>query len=97
MWKIATFMAAAATIAILGLLIFFLEKTKPGEEGVLMATWFRLCDWLLPNSRPASSRQNEIATTLPPRVEVCPMPAIGNCRRAPLLLLSEESRGRSSS
>jgi hypothetical protein len=80
MRKVVTLVAAATTMAVLGLLIFLLEKTKTGEEWALMAAWFRLCDWFLPNSRPASSHQSESATTLPPQVGGVPMSAIWGLR-----------------
>jgi hypothetical protein len=70
MWKVATFIAVVTTMAVLGLLIFLVEKTRTGEEWGLMARWFRLCDWLLPNSRPASSHQRVRARTLREPAEV---------------------------
>ncbi len=64
MWKVVTFIAVVTTMAVLGLLIFLVEKLKSGEEWALMAMWFRLCDRLLPNSRTDSSHQRVSATTL---------------------------------
>jgi hypothetical protein len=51
MWKVVTFLAVVTTMAVLGLLIFLLEKAKTGEEWAVMAMWFRLCDWLMPTAR----------------------------------------------
>lgn len=52
MLKLVTFIAVVTTMAILGLLIFLVEKTKTGQEWAVMAMWFRLCDWLMPPTRP---------------------------------------------
>ncbi len=51
MWKIVTFIAVVTTMAVLGLLIFLLEKMDTGEEWAVMAAWFGLCDWLMPTAR----------------------------------------------
>ena len=67
MWKAVTFISAVTTMAVLALLIFLLEKVDNGLEWAVMATWFRLCDWLLPNSRADSGHPFERATTPPLR------------------------------
>ena len=67
MRKSATFIAAVATMAVLGSLIYFLEKAKTGEEWAFMTAWFRLCDWLLPKPQSASSHQGEDASSTSPR------------------------------
>jgi hypothetical protein len=50
MWKVVTFIAAVTTMAVLGSLIFLVEKADTGEEWAVMAMWFRLCDWLMPTA-----------------------------------------------
>ena len=51
MLKVVTFIAVVTTMAVLGLLIFMVEKTKTGEEWAVMAMGFRVCDWLMPTAR----------------------------------------------
>ena len=50
MWKVVTLIAAVTTMAVLGSLIFLVEKADTGEEWAVMAMWFRLCDWLMPTA-----------------------------------------------
>ena len=62
MWRIATFVSAVVIMAALSLIVFLVEKADTGEEWAVMAIWFSLCDWLLPNSKVAPARQFDTPT-----------------------------------
>ncbi len=69
MWKVVTFVSAVATMAVLALLIFLLEKSGTGLEWAVVATWLTLCDWLLPSSCEDSGHPFVKATMPPLRAE----------------------------
>ncbi len=62
MWRIATFISAVVVTAALALIVFVVEKAKTGEGWAVMAVWFSLCDWLLPNSRVVPPHQFDTPT-----------------------------------
>jgi|HubBroStandDraft_5_1064220.scaffolds.fasta_scaffold51705_1 hypothetical protein len=72
MWKAVTFVSAVATMAMLALLIFLVEKADTGAEWTLLAMWFGLCDRLLPNSRLASADKFTSATMSSSRADALP-------------------------